>query len=81
MALLERKRYKTRDHASWFEYDGETVTLVVQRRVGGAEGNWRELRFAGATVRKCEAAYDAYCAKGLERIQAQARRRARWGPL
>ncbi|HEY2936939.1 MAG TPA: hypothetical protein VGJ25_10080 [Gaiellaceae bacterium] len=64
----------------WLDHADGSVTLVVNRRVGGPEGNWRELRFRAATEAAALAAYVAYCAEGYARALAGAARRRRWGP-
>lgn len=73
---------RLRDSASWYELSpGGPVRLVVLRRIGRSEGTWERVEVEGPTVAAAERAYGHECERRAEVMNAQARRRARWGPL
>lgn len=72
--------YQLRDSSSWYQHlDSGRVRLVVLRRIGRSEGTWERVELEAASLPAVERAYSRECERRAEVMNAQARRRARWG--
>jgi hypothetical protein len=64
----------------WLDHADGTVSLMILRRVGAAEGTWLKLEFHGQDEAAAEVLYDEYCAESYERSRRHHERRQNWGP-